>query len=62
MKKKEKCCILLDLAGEQMIEVFNTFMFEQGEKDDDPEVLMNKFEDYCNIAYKRHLFDTITSE
>ena len=32
---KEKCCMLLNLAGEQAIEVFNTFTFE-GEKDDDP--------------------------
>ena len=59
---KEKCCMLLNLAGEQAIEVFNTFTFEEGEKDDDPEVLMRKFEDYCNpkrnITYERHLFNT----
>jgi hypothetical protein len=59
---KEKCCMLLNLAGEQAIEVFNTFTFEEGGKDDDPEVLMRKCEDYCNpkrnITYKRHLFNT----
>jgi hypothetical protein len=59
---KEKCCMLLNLAREQAIEVFNTFTFEEGEKDDDPEVLMRKFEDYCNpkrnITYERHLFNT----
>ena len=59
---KEKCCMLLNLAGEQAIGFFNTFTFEEGEKDDDPEVLMRKFEDYCNpkrnITYERHLFNT----
>ena len=60
---KDKCCILLNLAGEQAVEVLNTFTFKEGEKDDDPEVLMRKFEDYCspkrNITYERHPFNTV---
>ena len=60
--KKEKCCMLLNLAGEQEIEVYNTFTFTDREEEDDPEVLMGKFEAYCNpkrnITYERHLFNT----
>ena len=58
---KEKCCMLLNLAGEQAIEVFNTFSFEEGEVDK-PQNLVDKFEVYCNpkrnITYERHLFNT----
>ena len=59
---KEKCCILLNLAGEQAIEVYNTFTYGEEEEQDDPAVLIEKFEAYCNpkrnITYKRHLFNT----
>ena len=53
--------MLLNLAGEQAIEVFNTFSFEEAEVDK-PQVLADKFEAYCNpkrnITDERHLFNT----
>ena len=59
---KEKCCMPLNLAGEQAIEVYNTFTYGEEEERDDPAVLMKKFEAYCNpkrnITYERHLFNT----
>ena len=59
---KEKCCMLLNLAGEQAIEVYNTFTYDEKEEQDDPAVLIEKFEAYCNpkrnITYERHLFNT----
>ena len=58
---KNKCCMLLNLAGEQAIEVCNMFSFEEAEVDK-PQVLVDKFEVYCNrkrnITYERHLFNT----
>jgi hypothetical protein len=40
----------------------NTFTHSKEEKDDDPELLMRKFEAYCNpkrkITYERHIFNT----
>ena len=58
---KEKYCMFLNIAGEQAIEVYNTFSFDEKEVDD-LKVLMNKFEAYCNpkrnITYERHLFNT----
>ena len=60
--KKEKTCMLLNLAGEQAIEVFNTFTFGDDEEADDPEQVIRKFEEYCipkrNITYERHVFNT----
>ena len=61
---KEKWCMLLNsmLLGEQAIEVYNTFTNGEEEERDDPAVLMEKFEAYCNpkrnITYERHLFNT----
>ena len=56
---KEKYCMFLNIAGEQAIELYNTFCFDEKEVDD-LKVLMNKFEAYCNrernITYERHLF------
>ena len=53
--------MLLNLAGEQAIEVCNMFSFEEAEVDK-PQVLVEKFEVYCNrkrnITYERHLFNT----
>lgn len=53
---KNKCCMLLNLAGEQAIEVCNMFSFEEAEVDK-PQVLADKFEAYCNpkrnITYER---------
>lgn len=59
---KKKCCMLLNLAGEQAIEVYNTFTYEEKDEQDDPAVLIQKFEEYCNpgrnITYERHVFNT----
>ncbi len=52
--------MFLIIAGEQAMEVYNTFCFDEKEVDD-LKVLMNKFE-YCNpkrnITYERYLFNT----
>ena len=54
--------MLLNLAREQAIEVYNTFTYGEKEEEDDPAVLIEKFEIYCNpkrnITYERHLFNT----
>ena len=54
--------MLLNLAGEQAIELYNTFMYGEKEEQDDPAVLIEKFEAYCNptrnITYERHLLNT----
>ena len=59
---KEKCCMLLNLAGGQAIEVYNTFTYDEKEEQDNPAVFIEKFEAYCspkrNITYERHLFNT----
>ena len=59
---KAKCCMLPNLAGEQAVEVYNTLTYSEEEEQDDPAVLMEKFEAYCNpkrnITYERHLFNT----
>ena len=43
MSNKEKCCMLLNLAGEQAIEVYNTFTYEEKKEQDDPAVLIQKY-------------------
>ena len=49
--------MLLNLAGGQAIEVHNTFTYGEEKEQDDPAVLMEKFEAYCNpkrnITYGR---------
>ena len=66
--KPERCCMLLNLAGEQAIDVYNTFTYKGSEGDTpaedpkDPDVVIQKFEAYCNpkknITYERHVFNT----
>ena len=60
--KKEKTCILLNLAGEQAIEISNTFTYIEEENKDDIEVVVNKFKEHCNpkrnVTYERHVFNT----
>ena len=59
--KKKQVAIILNIAGEEAIEVFNTFTFTEEEKDD-PAVLLTKFQHHCepkkNITYERHIFNT----
>ena len=38
----------INLAGEQAIEVYNTFTYGEKEEQDDPAVLIEKFEKYCS--------------
>ena len=60
--KKEKTCILLNLAGEQAIEIYNTFAYVEEESEEDVDVVLKKFEEYCNpkrnVTYERHVFNT----
>jgi hypothetical protein len=60
--KKKQAAILLNIAGEEAIEVFNTFTFAEDEDTDDPEDILAKFQNYCelkkNITYERHICNT----
>jgi hypothetical protein len=40
--KKKQAAILLNIAGEEAIEVFNTFTFAEDEDKDDPEDILAK--------------------
>ena len=66
-KKDEKvqCSILLTVAGEDAVEVFNTFTFTETEEDK-IEPLIAKFRAYCtpkkNITFERHVFNTRCQE
>ena len=41
--KDEQSCILLNLAGHEAVEVFNTFQFTKGKSGEDPKILLKKF-------------------
>lgn len=60
--KKAKTCILLNLAGEQAIEIYNTFIYIKDESKEDIDVVVKKFEEHCNpkrnVTYERHVFNT----
>ena len=60
--KKKQAAILLNIAGEEAIGVFNTFTFAEDNDKDDPEAILAKFQNYCepkkNITYERHIFNT----
>ena len=62
-KKEEnvQCSLLLPVAGEDALKVFNTFNFTWSEKNKFA-LLVQKFEEYCiprkNVTYERHLFNT----
>ncbi|CAB4027163.1 Hypothetical predicted protein [Paramuricea clavata] len=66
-KKDEKvqCSILLTVAGEDAVEVLNTFTFTETEEDK-IELLIAKFRGYCtpkkNITFERHVFNTRCQE
>ena len=45
--KKKQAAILLNIAGKEAIEVFNTFTFAIDEEKDDPEIILAKFQNYC---------------
>lgn len=58
---KVQCATFLHVAGEEAVKIYNTFSFEEAEKDK-LDVLKKKFKDYCeprkNVTYIRHLFFT----
>ena len=60
--KKDKTCILLNLAAEQAIEIYNTFAYVEDESEEDIDVVIRKFEEYCNpkrnVRYEQHVFNT----
>lgn len=64
---KTKIAILLNLAGDKAIDIYNQFNFEVGENKDTLEVVLSKFERYCsprkNIVYERFVFfNTVQKE
>ena len=60
-----KIAILLNFAGEDAIEVFNTFQFAEGDAKKLDKVL-EQFERYCNprknVVFERHQFWQITQK
>ena len=44
---QDRCAVLLTVIGEDAMEKFDGFKFEQGEKDDDIETVLKKFESFC---------------
>lgn len=55
-----KGALLLSIAGEEAIEVYNTFTFAEGESSLDYATVVEKFEEYCdtqqNEVYERYIF------
>ena len=60
--KKRQSYILLNLAGHEAIERSKSFIYEEGESSEDPEVLIKKFSDLCrpqsNKTMERHKFNS----
>uniref|UniRef100_A0A8C4RHI8 Gypsy retrotransposon integrase-like protein 1 n=1 Tax=Erpetoichthys calabaricus TaxID=27687 RepID=A0A8C4RHI8_ERPCA len=58
---KMKTCILLHIIGEEALEIYNNFQFDQGEHMK-LDVILDKFERYCipkrNVTFERHKFFT----
>ena len=42
-----RCAVLLTVIGDEAMEKFDGFKFEQNEKDDDIDTVLKKFESYC---------------
>ncbi|XP_049519210.1 uncharacterized protein LOC125943746 [Dermacentor silvarum] len=62
-KKREastKTALLLSVAGEEAIEVYNTFSFTEDESKDDYDAVIKKFDEYfasqVNEVHQRYLF------
>ena len=45
--KEYRCAVLLAIIGDNALEKFEGFKFEQGESDKDIDVVLKKFEDFC---------------
>lgn len=48
---KTKAALLLSIAGEEALEVFNTFTFADSESREDYATVVAKFEQYCATQY-----------
>ncbi|XP_042142891.1 uncharacterized protein K02A2.6-like [Ixodes scapularis] len=61
-----KTATLLTIAGDDALEIFNNFVFAEGESKEDYKTLVAKFEDYCadqqNEVYERYVFRTRTQD
>ncbi|XP_070378753.1 uncharacterized protein [Dermacentor albipictus] len=59
-----KAALLLSIAGDEALDVFNNFKFEPNESKDGYKTLMQKFDAYCsevtNEVHERYLFRTRT--
>uniref|UniRef100_A0A6B0V865 Putative tick transposon n=1 Tax=Ixodes ricinus TaxID=34613 RepID=A0A6B0V865_IXORI len=58
--KSSKAALLLSIAGEEAIEIFNTFNFAEDESNADYATVVKKFEEYCaaqhNEVHERYVF------
>ena len=61
MSEQIQCSTLLSVAGEDAVEVYNTFVLDEAEQNI-IEPLIEKFEQYCtlkeNVTFERHVFNT----
>ncbi|KAL7851936.1 hypothetical protein SRHO_G00177210 [Serrasalmus rhombeus] len=61
-----KIAVLLTVAGPQAIEVYNTFLFREGEDKDKFEDVLKKFDAHCspkkNETYERYVFRSRTQQ
>ncbi|UYV72008.1 hypothetical protein LAZ67_9001538 [Cordylochernes scorpioides] len=59
-KDKTKTAIFLNMAGENAIDIYNNFKFENEEDKYNLDIVLKKFEDYCdplkNTTYERYVF------
>ena len=58
--KEVKTAVLLNLVGDEAVEVYNTFKFDKKGDETDFDIVIQKFEGYCvvkkNVVYERHKF------
>ena len=59
-QKKTQASVLLHVAGEEAIKVFNGFRWEGEAKKEDPKAILEKSKEHCipltNVIYERHIF------
>ncbi|KAJ8026796.1 hypothetical protein HOLleu_31737 [Holothuria leucospilota] len=52
---------LLQIAGPETVELFKTFLWRNNADKDDPDLIMDQLEKYCNprknTTYERHIFN-----
>lgn len=66
LEDKKKVAILLNLAGDKALEVYNTFKFTRDEEKNKLDKILHMFEEYCsprkNIVYERFVFFNTTQK